>query len=55
LIEYRKEDPSVPIKLLHKMTQKQAIKEISQVGFVWKKTLDFLPQQHFMVFEKPKN
>ena len=55
LIEYRKEDPSVPIKLLHKMTQKQAIKEISQVGFVWKKTLDFLPQQHFMIFEKPNN
>jgi hypothetical protein len=55
LIEYRKEDPTVPIKLLHKMTQKQAIKEISQVGFVWKKTLDFLPQQHFMVFEKPNN
>lgn len=55
LIEYRKEDPSVPIKLLHKMTQKQAIKEISQVGFVWKKTLDFLPQQHFIVFEKPNN
>jgi ubiquinone/menaquinone biosynthesis C-methylase UbiE len=55
LIEYRKEDPTVPIKILHKMTQKQAIKEISQVGFVWKKTLDFLPQQHFMVFEKPNN
>ena len=53
LIEYRMEDPSVPIKLLHKMTQKQAIKEISQVGFVWKKTLDVLPQQHFMIFEKP--
>ena len=55
LIEYRKEDPSVPIKILHKMTQKQAIKEISQVGFVWKKTLDFLPQQHFIIFEKPNN
>ncbi len=53
LIEYRMEDPSVPIKLLHKMTQKQAIEEISQVGFVWKKTLDVLPQQHFMIFEKP--
>ena len=53
LIEYRLEDPSVPIKLLHKMTQKQAIEEISQVGFVWKKTLDVLPQQHFMIFEKP--
>lgn len=53
LIEYRLEDPSVPIKLLHKMTQKQAIEEISQVGLVWKKTLDVLPQQHFMIFEKP--
>ena len=53
LIEYRLEDPSVPIKLLHKMTQKQAIEEISQVGFAWKKTLDVLPQQHFMIFEKP--
>ena len=53
LIEYRMEDPTVPIKLLHKMTQKQAIKEISQVGLVWKKTLDVLPQQHFMIFEKP--
>ena len=53
LIEYRMEDPTVPIKLLHKMTQKQAIEEISQVGLVWKKTLDVLPQQHFMIFEKP--
>ena len=53
LIEYRQEDPGVPIKLLHKMSEKQARKEISKVGFVWKKTLDFLPQQHFMVFEKP--
>lgn len=53
LIEYRKEDPSVPIKLLHKMTEAQAIKEISEVGLVWKKTLNFLPQQHFMIFEKP--
>jgi len=54
LIEYRMEDPTVPIKLLHKMTQKQAIKEISQVGLVWKKTLEVLPQQHFMIFEKPE-
>ena len=53
LIEYRKEDPSVPIKLLHKMTEEQAIKEISEVGLVWKKTLKVLPQQHFMIFEKP--
>jgi ubiquinone/menaquinone biosynthesis C-methylase UbiE len=53
LIEYRQEDPGVPIKLLHKMSEKQARKEICEVGYVWKKTLDFLPQQHFIVFEKP--
>jgi len=35
------------------MTQDQAIKEISQVGLIWKETLDVLPQQHFMIFEKP--
>ena len=55
LIEYREEDPGVPIKLLHKMSEKQARKEICEVGFVWKETLDFLPQQHFMVFEKPSD
>lgn len=54
LIEYRKEDPKVPIKLLHKMSEAQAKKELTEVGFIWKKTLDFLPQQHFIIFEKPK-
>jgi ubiquinone/menaquinone biosynthesis C-methylase UbiE len=53
LIEYRMEDPLVPIKRLHKMSQKQAIKELSEVGLKWVKTLDNLPQQHFMIFEKP--
>ena len=52
LIEYRKEDKKVPIKPLHKMTEKQAIKEIEVVGFKWEKTLSFLPQQHFMIFKK---
>lgn len=53
LIEYRGEDLSVPIKPLHKMTQKQARTEMESAGLVWVETLDFLPQQHFMVFEKP--
>ena len=52
LIEYRKEDPSVRIKPLHKMSQKQAKSEMQAVGFKWEKTLDLLPQQHFMVFRK---
>ncbi|MGH9799849.1 MAG: SAM-dependent methyltransferase, partial [Blastocatellia bacterium] len=53
-IEYRGEDPDVPIKRVHKMTVAQAKKEMAAVGMVWKETKDFLPQQHFLVFEKPK-
>lgn len=52
-IEYRGEDPEVPIKPSHKMTVKQARKEMEFVGLTWKETKDFLPQQHFLVFEKP--
>ena len=52
LIEYRAEDPSVPIKPLHKMTEVQSIKEMQAVGLEHVRTEDFLPQQHFMVFEK---
>jgi SAM-dependent methyltransferase len=52
LVEYRGEDSSVPIKLLHKMTQQQAIKEMSAVGLQWLRTEDYLPQQHVMVFTK---
>ena len=53
LIEYRGEDPSVPILELHKMTQAQARKEMAAVGLEWVETKDMLPQQHFMVFRKP--
>jgi len=54
LIEYRAEDPRVPIKPLHKMSQEQAILELSKVGLEWQETLDVLPQQHFMIFAKPR-
>ena len=53
LIEYRLEDPKVPIKRLHKMTQAQSKKEMKAIGFEWKETRDMLPQQHFMVYLKP--
>jgi SAM-dependent methyltransferase len=53
LIEYRAEDRSVPIKELHKMSQKQAKREMAAVGLEWVRTEDFLPQQHFMVFRRP--
>lgn len=53
LIEYRAEDPSVPIKRLHKMTEAQAIAELEAAGLQWIVTRDFLPQQHFLLFRKP--
>jgi FkbM family methyltransferase len=53
LIEYRKEDPSVPIKPLHTMSEEQVRKEMEAVGLRWVETKDMLPRQHFLVFEKP--
>lgn len=53
LVEYRGEDPTIPVSNLRRMTQDQAIKEMRYVGLRWKETKDFLPQQHFLVFEKP--
>ncbi|WP_051605578.1 class I SAM-dependent methyltransferase [Sediminibacter sp. Hel_I_10] len=52
LIEYRGEDPDVPIKRLHKMTEAQAVKEMAAAGFVLKKNIENLPWQHCMVFVK---
>ena len=55
LVEYRGEDPTVPIKRLHKMTVAQARKEMSALGFLWSKNIDVLPQQHLMIFVKPSD
>lgn len=52
LVEYRMEDDSVPIKRLHKMSEKQAIKEFKANGFVLQKNIKNLPWQHCMVFVK---
>ena len=52
LIEYRAEDPSVPIKRLHKMSVKQARREMEAVGLKLERNGRFLPQQHFMVFRR---
>mgnify|MGYP001827298111 CR=1 FL=1 len=53
LVEYRGEDPSVPIKPLHKMTKKQATREMEAIGLEPERFASFLPQQHFMVFRRP--
>jgi len=52
-LEYRAEDPRVMIKPHHKMSEAQAIKEMAAVGLVHVKTMEDLPQQHFMIFQKP--
>ncbi len=52
LIEYRAEDPNVPIKRVHKMTEKQAVKELNAAGFKLESNIDNLPWQHCMVFVK---
>jgi precorrin-6B methylase 2 len=51
-VEYRLEDPDVPIKLVHKMTEKQVLKEMAPHPLRHLKTLDVLPRQHIIIFEK---
>jgi len=52
LIEYRAEDRSVPIKPIHKMTEKQSVKEMEAAGFKLEENISNLPWQHCMVFVK---
>lgn len=53
LVEYKGEDPDVPIKPEHKMTTAQVRKEVGPQGFTFKEVLDFLPWQHILIFERP--
>ncbi len=50
LVEYRAEDPNVPIKELHKLSVAQATKEMRAVGLKLVKSDERLPQQHVMIF-----
>jgi len=52
LLEYRGENLLVPIKRLHKMTQRQVKREMQAVGLKWQETQNILPQQHLMIFSK---
>ena len=51
-VEYRLEDPKVPILLVHKMTEKQVRKEMAIHPLRHVETSDVLPRQHIIVFEK---
>jgi ubiquinone/menaquinone biosynthesis C-methylase UbiE len=53
LLEYRKEDPSIPILLEHKMTVAEAKMEVEAAGFTLTKVDERLPRQHILIFTKP--
>ncbi|MBI1372341.1 MAG: methyltransferase domain-containing protein [Phycisphaera sp.] len=52
LVEYRAEDPDVPIKKLHKMSKEQILKEWLPNGFKLERQFDGLPWQHLMFFQR---
>ena len=54
VVEYRKEDPRIPIHPLHKMTAQEVRDEIEPIGFDFVERLDFLPRQHVLIFTPSK-
>jgi ubiquinone/menaquinone biosynthesis C-methylase UbiE len=54
VVEYRKEDPGVPIKEVHKMSVEQVKREMNAVGLAHVQTLETLPLQHIVIFQKPQ-
>ena len=50
LLEYRKEDPSIPIKFEHKMSIQEAKAELEAEGFRLAKVDESLPRQHILIF-----
>jgi ubiquinone/menaquinone biosynthesis C-methylase UbiE len=51
LVEYRGEDPAVPIKPEHKMTLRQIQQELASLGFHFLESLEFLPDQRVVVLD----
>jgi hypothetical protein len=52
LLEYRKEDPDVPIRPEHKMSIAGVKAEVEPEGFRLEQTLAVLPRQHILIFKK---
>lgn len=53
VVEYRAEDPSVPIKPLHKMSAAQIRRELALHPLQWERTVSDLPWQHVVIYRKP--
>jgi len=52
LLEYRKEDPAIPIRLDHKMTVAEAKTEVEAEGYNLAKVDEVLPRQHILIFTR---
>jgi SAM-dependent methyltransferase len=52
LLEYRKEDPHIPVRSEHKMSVAEAKTEVEAEGFRLEKVLGDLPRQHILIFVK---
>jgi predicted methyltransferase len=55
LVEFRAEDPTVPIKPEHKMSKAQAKKEFKKNGFKLVREYEKLPWQHVMFFARDES
>ena len=51
-VEFRAEDPKVPILAVHKMSEAQVKREMAPFPLEWVETLDPLPRQHIIVFRR---
>jgi predicted methyltransferase len=52
LVEYRKEDPTIPIAPTHRMSVADAKAEVEAEGFTFDRTVEDLPRQHIIVFRR---
>jgi ubiquinone/menaquinone biosynthesis C-methylase UbiE len=53
LLEYRKEDPSIPIRPDHKMSVAEAKLEVEAEGYTLSRVDEVLPRQHILIFTRP--
>src|SRR6185436_7742020 len=51
-VEFRANDPAVPIKALHTMTEEQVRKEAAVLPLEWVRTVREMPWQHVVIFRK---
>jgi ubiquinone/menaquinone biosynthesis C-methylase UbiE len=54
LLEYRKEDPTIPIRPEHKMSVQEVKLEVEAEGFHLDQVLEALPRQHILILKKAK-